>query len=729
MIQKNRLFDRAAISAAALCLAVTSAGAQTVIEDGTFDLAADWTLHGPFIRPEGSTGADVQASQQVEFNNAFLRFGIAHPTVASGSSQAWGILINDTREYGPGRADSGSIDEIRFDFTARVSPGGRLDRIVSLAVEQDGYLWAALDRRVFFSNTGWLAMQIDELVASDFVPHLWEGSVQPPNPDFSENGSPLTFGILTGTSCPDTSDCSNFLLKELDLDNWRVTITPIAPGSIRFSRDNYIVREADGAATLNVLREDGVDGIISVPYRTLDGTATGGADYEIADTTIDIADGEDTVDIVIPVFDDTDLEGGETFSVELMMPSGDATLATPSSAIVTITDNEGVDLAVELTAAEPRGNQSLDPEIQIDYTLTVRNLGLQMATGVTVAVSFEPGELGYISDDAGGFYDPVTAIWTVDTLAGGEERTLQRLTYRKVDSVNGGDVVMNAHAILDQVDDNPADNDVSLTVAAGGADIYVELSDEVDPVAAGVDQVDPAFYNLTLGNATINAQAAEDLVMIFNVIGNIEEVDPMPPECAVVLNGDQLRCEYASFAGLVEFRIEVDVAGGQTITASAVAFHSSFDPDPDNQDVSEQTRIENPTITPTQPTGIPGPSADSCDNAGPISGLLSGCMCTSETIAAGTSFTRFLPDLRRFRDQQLMPTAPGRAFVGFYYRQSPAVAAWLGPREWAKALVRSVLTPVVYSIRYPAIPYAMAGLLLLLIGWRVGRRLVSRSAG
>jgi len=48
---------------------------------------------------------------------------------------------------------------------------------------------------------------------------------QPPMPDFSESGLPVSFGLVQGQSCPTTSDCSAPPTPiEVDVDNWSVTV-------------------------------------------------------------------------------------------------------------------------------------------------------------------------------------------------------------------------------------------------------------------------------------------------------------------------------------------------------------------------------------------------------------------------------------------------------------------------------------------------------------------------
>jgi hypothetical protein len=55
--------------------------------------------------------------------------------------------------------------------------------------------------------------------------------------------------------------------------------------------------------------------------------------------------------------------------------------------------------------------------------------------------------------------------------------------------------------------------------------------------------------------------------------------------------------------------------------------------------------------------------------------------------------------LRRFRDFQLKKTAPGRAFVRFYYAVSPTLVRWFGGVGWLKRLTRRPLDRLVRRLR------------------------------
>jgi hypothetical protein len=86
------------------------------------------------------------------------------------------------------------------------------------------------------------------------------------------------------------------------------------------------------------------------------------------------------------------------------------------------------------------------------------------------------------------------------------------------------------------------------------------------------------------------------------------------------------------------------------------------------------------------------------------------CDCFIATAAWGSWMDPHVVSLRRFRDDTLMSYAPGRAFVAFYYRHSPPLAAVIGRHEALRAAARLALAPMVFAVERPA---AAGGLVLL----------------
>jgi hypothetical protein len=84
--------------------------------------------------------------------------------------------------------------------------------------------------------------------------------------------------------------------------------------------------------------------------------------------------------------------------------------------------------------------------------------------------------------------------------------------------------------------------------------------------------------------------------------------------------------------------------------------------------------------------------------------------CFIATAAYGSYLDPHVLTLRKFRDQHLLTNSIGTWFVEFYYHHSPPLADYIRERETLRALVRSGLAVVIYSIEYPTV----AGLILLL---------------
>ncbi len=112
-------------------------------------------------------------------------------------------------------------------------------------------------------------------------------------------------------------------------------------GAIAFTAAVFQVNEGGGNAAITVERQGGTLGAVSVDVATGGGSATAGEDYQTVMTTVAFADGEGgTKAFDVPIFDDDLEELLETFGVALSNPAGGVVLATPSSTMVEIFDNE-----------------------------------------------------------------------------------------------------------------------------------------------------------------------------------------------------------------------------------------------------------------------------------------------------------------------------------------------------------------------------------------------------
>jgi hypothetical protein len=118
---------------------------------------------------------------------------------------------------------------------------------------------------------------------------------------------------------------------------------PVPPaGSLQFSSVTYSVAEDGVSATITVTRSGGSFGTVGVDYASNDGTATAGSDYTAVIGSLSFADGVTSQTFTIIILDDVDYEGDETVNLILSNPSGGAGLGSPSSAILTITEDDPV---------------------------------------------------------------------------------------------------------------------------------------------------------------------------------------------------------------------------------------------------------------------------------------------------------------------------------------------------------------------------------------------------
>lgn len=113
------------------------------------------------------------------------------------------------------------------------------------------------------------------------------------------------------------------------------------PGELRFSVANIQVGEGAGTATVSVTRVGGDDGAVSVDYATGDGSANADSDYTPTSGTLTWPDGNDDIrSFNVTILDDGDDENNETVNLMLSNPGGGANLGTPSTATLTIVDDD-----------------------------------------------------------------------------------------------------------------------------------------------------------------------------------------------------------------------------------------------------------------------------------------------------------------------------------------------------------------------------------------------------
>ena len=150
-------------------------------------------------------------------------------------------------------------------------------------------------------------------------------------------------------------------------------------GSLQFSAATYSVVENVANATVTVTRTGGA-GAVGVTLTTSNGTATAGSDYTAVSPTVNFASGDTTKTVSIPIINDTAVEASETVNLALSSPMGGATLGSPNTATLTITDNDAP--AIQFSAATYSVVENV-----ANATVTVTRTGGAGAVGVTLTTS------------------------------------------------------------------------------------------------------------------------------------------------------------------------------------------------------------------------------------------------------------------------------------------------------------------------------------------------------
>ncbi|XP_030578375.1 solute carrier family 8 member 4b isoform X2 [Archocentrus centrarchus] len=106
-------------------------------------------------------------------------------------------------------------------------------------------------------------------------------------------------------------------------DNHTATVTIYDDdhaGIFTFESATQRVSESVGVMEVKVLRTSGARGLVAIPYQTLDGTAKGGEDYEMAAGKLEFQNDETMKVIEVKIIDDEEYEKNKTFTIELGEP-------------------------------------------------------------------------------------------------------------------------------------------------------------------------------------------------------------------------------------------------------------------------------------------------------------------------------------------------------------------------------------------------------------------------
>jgi uncharacterized repeat protein (TIGR01451 family) len=346
----------------------------------------------------------------------------------------------------------------------------------------------------------------------------------------------------------------------------------------------------------------------------------------------------------------------------------------------------------------------------VEFSIAVGNAGPDAASDVHVTellpegLAIPTGLAAFVSQ---GTYDAATGDWSLGDVAASGAAVMTLPALVTVDPQPP--CLVNEAAIEPNAVDPGRTREASRAAVRNGVARCVDL--QVSDTLFSVPQ--PICSNETQASYSFNVrnngphEARNVVVVVAQSPAMIPDFHFMNTSCGPMA----LRCELGNLAPGAIRPLELQSRSfhnnnSYTVSLSITTTSSDVDYAPANNDHDRQGRVPQ---TANGDCGIPGGSM--------------GAGCFIATAAWGQPWDENVRTLRRFRDRFLMTHAPGRAFVRWYYRVSPPLAAFIAKSPARRAVTRAALTPLVVGIRHPAgALLALCGIPAAWMFWRRRRR-------
>ena len=346
------------------------------------------------------------------------------------------------------------------------------------------------------------------------------------NSDFTEANQTLTFAagetnktfpvFITNDSSAEGSETLTVFLSDATgsatlgaITNTTLTIVD-DESSISISNVTATVSEGGTNVVITLVRSGALLTSVSVDFTTLNGTAISTNDYRGTNGTVTFPANTPVKTFIIPIVNDTVVEGNETFQFRISNPQGGVQLGTTTNETVTITDND-LGGTIKFGAASFNGVEGSNAIVTITRTDGT-------ASGVTVQFTISGG-----TAISGTDYTNVSGTITFNA---GE-------TNKKV----------NVPIVMDGSTESTETANLFLSNVTGGANLgaptnaVLNLTDKPDPNAVpltGPDFLSGKFGSTSFTAMTVGASLFPGGNMI-NIVAswgttspNLLTIDPTP---------------------------------------------------------------------------------------------------------------------------------------------------------------------------------------------------------
>ncbi|MBT8127893.1 MAG: hypothetical protein KJP15_10440 [Gammaproteobacteria bacterium] len=278
------------------------------------------------------------------------------------------------------------------------------------------------------------------------------------------------------------------------------------PGSLQFSEPTYTAVENGVTATITVTRVGGSFGTVDVNYASSDGTASAGSDYTAVSGSLSFADGVTSQTFTIDIINDADYEGDETVNLALSDPTGGASPGAPTSAVLTIVEDDPAPPVGSLQFSAPTYTVR---ENDVTETITVARVGGSFGT-VEVDYASSDGTASAGSDYTSvsgslSFADGVTSqTFIVDILDDADYEGDETVNLSLSNPTGGASLGAPASAVLTIAENEPTPPVGSLQFSAP---TYTVLENGVT-ASITVTRVDGSFGTVGVNYATSDGTAS-----------------------------------------------------------------------------------------------------------------------------------------------------------------------------------------------------------------------------
>ena len=246
--------------------------------------------------------------------------------VALGATNAVCFIINDNFAPGHINFSSGTYttnQDAGAALAVLTRTGGNAGTVSVQVAATDGT--NALNGRDYLAFTNTFTWNDgDTAPQTVVVPILGSTTVQPDKQVLLRLFNPSTNGLVGNVH-------SNAVLNLLN-DHFY--------GTVQFLSPSFSVKENGGTATITAIRVGGSSDTIAVNFSTGNGNAVAGNDYVPVSGTLVFTNGEVSKTFDVPIIDNLVQDGNRFLLLTLLNPSPANTLGAPSTATLTIVDDE-----------------------------------------------------------------------------------------------------------------------------------------------------------------------------------------------------------------------------------------------------------------------------------------------------------------------------------------------------------------------------------------------------